>query len=247
MKKLLFTTVLVIVAAFFTACGGAGSPSSVENSGSTSSEEGGGGSSSSEEGGGGSSSSEEGGEVVQRVGPIKTTSDSPWVSFNFELFGVRDCEFNLGASNAYIIPRGSWKATYINTEEENIIENHYYEFESPAEDNGSLSITKQVIVIRHTKTDEEIAAMENMEPSTFNSEYLAESDNATSYDYYLDGNDFVTIYVYEGDDVANDNVRISKSITWHLWSSGNKNGSGSQFYYMPDFQENYEIFYFQKR
>ncbi|MBO7638038.1 MAG: hypothetical protein J6S91_03585 [Treponema sp.] len=143
------------------------------------------------------------GDDDERMGTLKTTTNSQWATFNFELFSESDVTNTLEADSngyyRYTIPAGSWKSTKI-THEFNRVYKEYYEFTSPDDDTATYCTeSKYVHVTIRTLTDEEIADIEDMHPLQFNLEYV--DSLATSFDYYLDGHTFVTISEYIGDDI----------------------------------------------
>lgn len=144
-------------------------------------------------------SSSGGDDDIEKVGPLKTTTTSPYKDFNFTLFNASELSYNFTASNGrYYIPEGNWKGTYINESsvEGNTKYYQYYEFESPDTETGSITTKKEIKIIKTTLTDEEIREIEDMETWEFNVTWLLGSSLPDFFDYYLDGNDFVCIYVY---------------------------------------------------
>lgn len=145
------------------------------------------------------------GDDDERVGPLKTTTTSPYKDFNFVLFDASELSYNFTASNGrYYIPEGNWKGTYINESsvEGNTKYYEYFEFESPV--SGSITTKKEIKITRTTLTNEEISEIEDMDPLTFNFYWCTSLSD--SFDYYLDGNDFVRIYVYNEGNQYFDNI-----------------------------------------
>ena len=187
------------------------------------------------------------GDDDERMGHIKTTSNSPWASYHFELYD-EDLAAEMPINNyQYIIPEGSWIATYISVEN-NMTYMNYYEFTSPADVDGRLTVTKQVRLFRSTKTDEEIAEMEDMEPNRFSFEYLMGAESATSYDYYMDGNDFVVIYEYTGNDIYSGYINIEKEMSAYTAGKVTSDNSSNPTKILQDkYGDDSVRFYFQKQ
>ncbi|MBP5357946.1 MAG: hypothetical protein J6Y69_02025 [Treponema sp.] len=150
---------------------------------------------------GGAGSPGSGDDEGERMGTLKSTTNSPWANFEFELFPDSEADQNIAYVSedyqTYTIPQGSWKATRI-THEFDRVYKEYYEFTSP-ETGYSVSTSKYVIVISDPLTDEEIAELEDMDPHRFDFEYVDSS--ATFSDYYLDDHTFVTISEYNGSQI----------------------------------------------
>lgn len=150
--------------------------------------------SSGDSGGEGSSS----GETTQRR-TIKSSTDNVWDSFNFALFDESGLSnYN---SNTFTLSEGNWRySNIIRNNSNGKISYIYKEFYSQGRSNinSAPTATKYVSIIKKTLTDEEIDEMETMSDNDFNNQYVPDSTNTESCDYYLDDHVFVTIQVYTG-------------------------------------------------
>ncbi|MBR5033160.1 MAG: hypothetical protein IKX70_05790 [Treponema sp.] len=148
----------------------------------------------------GNESSSSSGTTQRRT--IKSSTDNEWDSFNFELFNETGLSnYN---SDKFTLSSGNWKYSQIvhNNSDRKIFYT-YKEFYSQGLENVNASwgmgyVTKCVIVIKKTLTDEEIDEMETMSDDDFNNQYVPDSTDTESCDYYLSDHVFVTIQAYSG-------------------------------------------------
>ena len=193
LKKLMPVLSVLIAIGMLAAC----TPGSGGNTGSNITNNNNGSGSSGDSGGEGSSS----GETTQRR-TIKSSTDNEWDSFNFELFNETGLSnYN---SDKFTLSSGNWKySRIVHNNSDRKFFYTYKEFYSQGLENinsswGTGYVTKCVIVIKKTLTDEEIDEMETMSDDDFNNQYVPDPTNTESCDYYLDDHVFVTIQAYSG-------------------------------------------------
>lgn len=192
----------------------------------------------------GNENSSSGGTTQRRT--IKSSTDNEWDSFNFVLFDESGLSnYN---SNTFTLSEGNWRySNIIRNNSNGKISYIYKEFYSQGRSNinSAPTATKYVSIIKKTLTDEEIDEMETMSDNDFNNQYVPDSTNTESCDYYLDDHVFVTIQVYTGwNNIPNSDRQAPETINLDYLKS-KINADSSKFY--TQFGGNINVEYFEKK